>query len=71
MVVPHLWPAESLVGRPELELLARLIAMADTDKIARLRLRLRLLRALHDLCSQSRCAGRPVSKMCGLRTNLA
>jgi hypothetical protein len=34
----------SLVGRPELEPLAQLIAIADTDKVARLR----LLRTLRD-----------------------
>ena len=43
----HPWPPfrMSLVGRPGSEPLAQLIAIADTDKVARLR----LLRALRDL----------------------
>jgi hypothetical protein len=37
--------ARSLVGRPAAEPLAQVIAIADTDEVARLR----LLRAIHDL----------------------
>jgi hypothetical protein len=51
----------SLVGRTELQPLAQLIAIAETDKVVRLR----LLRAIRDLENTARLIARPRSRTSG------